>query len=347
MVPQFALVKCPVFGHMTIRHMKLKSGTFGKRSVGVRRWKCLRSFDPNREEKLENALRKAQDLRRQYHEALDDARQLRSTEELEEDSEELLDMCLQELETVLGVRSRDDIDEEENLKEVEILAKRIEEGLGLPDPPEGMYREERESLDSFLSHLEEDISHFKDLVEGRASGGVTKHELEKMNAEAPLILGEDVLEPSRPAPDIPDEAMRYYLLGERILFILRRGYRENSLAKGIDLLHNYGLLSGQLVLHDPWLVVTGPSRVQQYAKLFDMHSSRCAVCNLIADFPKPDEWYEISIEDVFVCQTDPLRLMVLARPARHTSVNFFTYYTTGFFDPVVLIHFSCLIFFLY
>ena len=129
----------------------------------------------------------------------------------------------------------------------ELLPSDITRGSG-PGRPEGGPLEPRESAESFIGRLEAGLAVFKDVIAGRLKTG---NILPGRSSEDGALAGVFTDFPddrSTLPPNIPEHAMSMYKFGERVLYILRRGYQSQSLSKPLELLDAYGLLSEDLTL---------------------------------------------------------------------------------------------------
>ena len=198
--------------------------------------------------------------------------------------EERLRQCLKELEHVLGVVSESEIDAELERKMAEELVGMLERGEDLPPPPEGTFMEQNETFESLLSRLEESKARFKQLVEGKLKLGHLERD-DDMETSIPVI-SEDSNALSLPVPDIPPDIQAQYKFGQRILYILRRGYADKSFSKPFELLQSYSLLDEDLGLVNDWFSTSGVEQAVEYSRAIDQRVSNVECCQLFTHFPK-------------------------------------------------------------
>lgn len=204
--------------------------------------------------------------------------------------EERLRQSLKELENVLGIVPESDIDVEKERKMSEDLVEMVERGEDLPPPPEGTFMEQKESFESLLSRLEASKARFKQLVEGKLKLSQLENDdsLERSIWDIPVI-SEDKNALSRPVPDIPPKIQAQYRFGQRILYILRRGYVEKSFSKPFELLQNYSLLDKDFELLNDWFSTSGIEQAVKYSRAIDQAVSNVECCQLFTHFPKMRE----------------------------------------------------------
>lgn len=201
--------------------------------------------------------------------------------------EETLRLCLKELEHVLGIVPESEFDAELERKMAEDLVGMLERGEDLPPPPEGIFMEQNESFESLLARLEESKARFKQLVEGK----LKLDDLEKDDDmdtsiwDIPVI-SEDRNALSRPVPDIPPDIQAQYKFGQRVLYIMRRGYAEKSFSKPYELLQNYSLLDEDFELLTDWFSTSGIEQAVEYSRAIDQRVSNVECCQLFTHFPK-------------------------------------------------------------
>lgn len=296
------MLPCGVGGNSTRRPVLEFSGRARSRGF-ARQPKRFRSSesdgdnDSHLSKRLEEIMASAKDLRQQYFDLMAEASAIRGDDN--EDAarsirEDLFQMSLQELQTSLGVDDPSSAaDEEQEMRDVEDYAAMIERGENIPPPPSGMYFETKESGDSFVKRLKAGYQMFKDVVQGRMKVGQLMDEHSDLDAASDLLT--DVPEEkSRFVPDIPQEAMDMYTFGERVLYVLRRGYQSETFAKPVELLDSYGLLADDIELETSWASIRGKGAVKQYCSKIDRASSFMKCSNLLMSYPT----FELSDSDV-------------------------------------------------
>eukprot|EP00890_Picochlorum_soloecismus_P005826 jgi/Picsp_1/6244/NSC_03598-R1_hypothetical protein CHLNCDRAFT_57776 [Chlorella variabilis] len=201
--------------------------------------------------------------------------------------EERLRQCLKELENVLGIVPESDIDVELEKKMAEDLVGMLERGEDLPPPPAGTFMEQEESFESLLSRLEESKERFKQLVESKLKLDHLKEDDDMGTGiwDVPVI-SEDKNALSRPVPEIPPEIQAQYKFGQRISYILRRGYVDKSFSKPFELLQKYSLLDKDFELLNDWFSTSGVEQAVEYSRAIDQRASNVECCQLFTHFPK-------------------------------------------------------------
>ena len=235
---------------------------------------------------LELIMDRAKKLREDYVELMERASKIRGKNDGGNFREDLLRMSLKEVEASLGLESDvqgAEIDEE--VVALEEYARLIERGEEIPLPPEGMYEQHIESAESFMERVEKGFTMFRNLVEGKMKVGMVMNDEDEWEDDLSLLT--DIPErKSRHCPDIPQSAMAMYTFGERVLYILRRGYMSGSCASPIELLAMYELFSPEIQLETPWGCVKGQVQILEYCRGIDRASSAVRCSNLLMSFPK-------------------------------------------------------------
>ena len=149
--------------------------------------------------------------------------------------EELFQMSLEELQASLGVHENAS-DEDEEMGIVEEYASMVERGEEIPPPPEGMYYEDKESAESFTTRLQSGFEMFKNVVQCKMNVGHLLGDRDEHVERREGLLTDVPEEKSRFVPDIPQRAMDMYTFGERVMYILRRGYQSETFSKQLELL---------------------------------------------------------------------------------------------------------------
>ena len=173
--------------------------------------------------------------------------------------------------------------------DVEALAALIERGQDLPPRDFPFDNPPRESASSFIERLEDGLNVFRDVVEGRLKVGHILPAPPSESAERALssFLTDVPDDRSTYPPEIPDDQMSKYTFGERVLYVLRRGYKSGSLRQPLTLLDQYGLLDDDLTLESPLCETKrGKTDVLSYCAIMDRMTAEVRCSNLLVAFPK-------------------------------------------------------------
>jgi len=173
--------------------------------------------------------------------------------------------------------------------DVEALAALIERGQDLPPRDFPFGNPPRESASSFIERLEDGLNVFRDVVEGRLKVGHILPAPPSESAERALssFLTDVSDDRSTYPPEIPEDQMSKYTFGERVLYVLRRGYKSGSLRKPLTLLDQYRLLDDDLTLESPLCETKrGKTDVLSYCAIMDRLTAEVRCCNLLVAFPK-------------------------------------------------------------
>lgn len=241
-------------------------------------------------DQMEDILSSAKDLRQQYFDVMREASAIRGDGDASRRvREELFRMSLQELQASLGVydslSENHEEEEEEELRIVEEYAAMIERGEDIPPPPEGTYYEDKESAESFTKRLQSSFELFRDVVQGKVKVG------QLLGREGDVDWEEELLtdvpeEKSRFVPDIPQRAMDMYIFGERVMYILRRGYKSQTFIGPLELLDSYGLLHDDVVVQTRWADIRGIDAARVYCSNIDRVVSCMQCSNLLMSYPQ-------------------------------------------------------------
>ncbi len=183
----------------------------------------------------------------------------------------------------------------------ELLPSDITRGSG-PGRPEGGPLEPRESAESFIGRLEAGLAVFKDVIAGRLKTG---NILPGRSSEDGALAGVFTDFPddrSTLPPNIPEHAMSMYKFGERVLYILRRGYQSQSLSKPLELLDAYGLLSEDLTLTTQlWKandgILRGKAAIMRHFSALGQMAAPVQCSNLLVAFPQLRDPGEFRAQD--------------------------------------------------
>lgn len=199
---------------------------------------------------------------------------------------------LERLEWIVGGKfatgnGTDDADDADD-SAIEELAAMIERGEELPSP-----QQPHESAESFIERLEVGLSVFKDVVAGKLKVGniLPGPPVEENGGSISNLLIDVPEDRSTLPPDIPEHAMAMYTFGERILYVLRRGFKAQSLCKPLELLDSYGLLADDLTLTTPLRVaddgtIRSKPDIMKYCNILDRQTARVQCSNLLMSFPQ-------------------------------------------------------------
>jgi hypothetical protein len=183
---------------------------------------------------------------------------------------------------------------------VEELAAMIERGEELPaDVSSGLgpgrlrsgHVGPLESAESFIGRLEAGLAAFQDVVAGRLKVGNVLPGPSTEDSALDGVFTDLPGDRSTLPPNIPEHAMAMYKFGERVLYILRRGYQSQSLSKPLELLDSYGLLEDNLKLTTQLLsasggVPTGKAAIMRHCGILDRLAVHVQCCNLLVAFPQ-------------------------------------------------------------
>ena len=174
--------------------------------------------------------------------------------------------------------------------EVEALASLLEGGEELPVRLDAI-EYHREPLQSFLERLESGLRVFRDVVEGRRKvGHILPRRPEEDNEQQRTLssfLTDIPEDTSTYAPDIPANELAKYTFGERVMYVLRRGYKSGTVYGPISLLDKYGLLDDEFTLESPLCETRrGTASVMRYCAALDREATQVRCCNLLVAFPQ-------------------------------------------------------------
>lgn len=259
------------------------------RQIRPRRLPCRASPGNDRDEgreRLEEIMAAAKKLRQQYSDLMAEASTIRGDgDQSHSFREELFQMSLQELQASLGVHENES-DEEEEFRIVEEYSSMVERGEDIPPPPEGMYYDDKESAESFTKRLRSGFDMFKDVVQGKMKLGHILGDKDESVEREEQLLTDVPEEKSRFVPDIPRRAMDMYTFGERVMYILRRGYLSKTCTKPIELLDSYGLLLDDVVVETRWAHIRGKDAAKRYCHDIDDIASFMKCSNLLMSYPR-------------------------------------------------------------
>ncbi len=192
----------------------------------------------------------------------------------------------------------DDTDDRDDV--VEELVAMIERGEELPSDlsrgsgpgrPEMVPLGPLESAESFIGRLEAGLAVFQDVVAGRLKVGniIPGRSTEDYTLDGLFTDLPD--DRSTLPPNIPERAMAMYKFGERVLYVLRRGYQSQLLSKPLELLDAYGLLQEDLTLTTQLLsanerVPMGKAAIMRHCSNLDRRAEHVQCSNLLVAFPQ-------------------------------------------------------------
>lgn len=183
---------------------------------------------------------------------------------------------------------------------VEELAAMIERGEELPS---GLFRGSGpgrpelgpvgplESAESFIGRLEAGLATFQDVVAGRLKVGNILPGRSSEDSALDGVFTDLPDDRSTLPPNIPERAMAMYKFGERVLYVLRRGYQSRSLSKPLELLDAYGLLSEDLTMTTCLCnanegVLKGKAEITRHCGVLDRRAVHVQCSNLLVAFPQ-------------------------------------------------------------
>lgn len=237
-------------------------------------------------DRLEEIMTSAKKLRQQYSDLMAEASAIQGEADQSHSlREELFQMSLEELQASLGVHENSS-DEDEEMGIVEEYASMVERGEEIPPPPEGMYYEDKESAESFTTRLQSGFEMFKNVVQGKMKVGHLLGDRDEHVERREGLLTDVPEEKSRFVPDIPQRAMDMYTFGERVMYILRRGYQSETFSKPLELLDSYGLLMEDVVVETRWAHIKGKDAAKRYCRGIDGAASFMKCSNLLMSYPR-------------------------------------------------------------
>jgi hypothetical protein len=184
---------------------------------------------------------------------------------------------------------QEELEEGDDDQVVEQLAAAIERGERLEYKSIERHTEPKETAESFLSRLDTGFATFLDVLAGTLKVGhiMPKKSTDKTKGKT-KVLTDVPEETSRLAPDIPEDVMASYLFGERVTYIVRRGFQSGLIVKPLQLLDSYGLLDDGIEMETQLCqeTVVGKGAVLDHLATLDNHANHVKCSNLIASFPQ-------------------------------------------------------------